>query len=80
MSGRLSFNDVEIDLWLTLPLINSLSHLYFYCYINLFCKTSQLRTLIISSRSESSKADGKCTALEHQAQLGGLHLSAFQLP
>jgi hypothetical protein len=55
MSSRLSFNNVKIDLWLILPLINSYSHLYFHCCMNLFCKTSQLRTLIISSRNGSSR-------------------------
>lgn len=50
-SGCLSFNDVRIDVWFTLPLINSYSCLCFLCYMNLFCKTSQLRTSIILSRS-----------------------------
>lgn len=81
-SGCLSFNDVRIDVWFTLPLINSYSCLCFHCYMNLFCKTSQLRASIILNRSGGGQGllANALANLSEQAQGERFHLSAFQYP
>lgn len=74
-SGRLSLKNVRIDQWLTLPLLMN----FLPPSVSIALRTCFAQPVSWEHWSyRTARSDGKCTDLEHWAQIGGfisLHLS-----